>query len=216
MLKTQQEAGMQEIKNIICVGRNYIEHAKELNNPLPQVPLLFTKPTHSLVRANGSEIILPGDRGELQYEVELVFHINRRYEPGIRLEDLVDKIAVGIDFTLRDVQSELKKKGYPWVIAKGFRNSAVLSSWHPFPGLKALMEVDFSLERNGEEVQRGNIKNMIFDLQTVVEYTSQNLGLDQGDIIFTGTPAGVGAVLDQDFFSLKLADHELGSCLIKL
>jgi len=207
---------IESIKNIICVGRNYVEHAHELNNPVPQVPLLFTKPTHALAEADGREIIFPGDRGQIHYEVELVFHINRRYEPGITVDDLVDQMAIGIDFTLRDVQTELKGKGYPWVLAKGFMNSAVITSWQPFTGLKALTEVDFSLDRNGQEVQRGNMKNMIFDLPTIIDYTAMHLGLDKGDIIFTGTPAGVGPVLDGDYFSCKLADKDLGSCIIKL
>ena len=207
---------LKSIKNVICVGRNYVQHVQELNNKVPQVPLLFTKPTHALAETNGSEIIFPGDRGQIQYEVELVFKINRRYEPGIKVDDLVDQKAVGIDFTLRDMQTELKGKGYPWLLAKGFMNSAVITSWQPFSGLKALSEVDFSLDKNGEEVQRGNMKNAIFDLPTIIDYTAIHLGLDQGDIIFTGTPAGVGPVLDGDHFSCKLADKELGSCIIKL
>lgn len=206
----------ESIKNIICVGRNYVQHAQELNNPVPQVPLLFTKPTHALAEANGSEIIFPGDRGQIQYEVELVFHIRRQYEPGIKVDDLVDQMAIGIDFTLRDVQTELKGKGYPWVLAKGFINSAVLTPWQTFTGLKASMEVDFSLDKNGQQVQRGNMKNMIFDLPTIIDYTARHLGLDQGDIIFTGTPAGVGPVLDGDRFTCKLAEKELGECIIRL
>lgn len=207
---------LNSIKNIVCVGRNYVQHAHELNNAVPQTPLLFTKPTHALAEANGREIIFPGDRGQIQYEVELVFHIARGYELGIKVDDLVDQMAIGIDFTLRDVQTDLKGKGYPWVLAKGFINSAVITPWQPFPGLKAMMHFDFSLDKNGQEVQRGNVKNMIFDLPTVIEYTAKHLGLGQGDIIFTGTPAGVGPVLDGDLFSCKLADKELGNCIIKL
>lgn len=207
---------LNSIKNIVCVGRNYLQHAHELNNVVPQSPLLFTKPTHALAEANGREIIFPGDRGQIQYEVELVFHISRQYVPEIKVDDLVDQMAIGIDFTLRDVQTELKGKGYPWVLAKGFINSAVITPWQPFPGLEAMMNIDFSLSKNGQEVQRGNMKNMIFDLPTVIEYTAIHLGLGQGDIIFTGTPAGVGPVLDGDLFSCKLADTELGNCIIKL
>lgn len=204
------------IRNIYCVGRNYVLHAQELNNAIPQAPLLFMKPTHSLAEANGGELIFPGDRGEIQYEAELVFHIARRYESGIQVEDLVDQMAIGIDFTLRDVQTELKGKGYPWVLAKGFINSAVLTPWQSFPGLEGLLDVDFSLDKNGREVQRGKMRNMIFDLPTVLDYIALHLGLGPGDIIFSGTPAGVGPVLDGDRFVCKLADQELGSCLIKL
>lgn len=128
----------------------------------------------------------------------------------------MDQMAIGIDFTLRDVQTELKAKGYPWVMAKGFINSAVLTPWQPFPGLEAMLDVEFSLDKNGREVQRGKMREMIFDLQTVIDYTALHLGLGEGDILFTGTPAGVGPVLDGDRFVCKLADQELGSCLIKL
>lgn len=204
------------VKNIICVGRNYALHAQELNNAVPKAPLLFLKPTHALALADGREIPLPGERGQVQYETELVFHINRPYQLGMALVELIDKVALGIDFTLRDVQTELKGKGYPWLLAKGFINSAVLTSWQSFAGIEALTAVDFSLEKNGLEVQRGNIKDMIFDLPAIIDYTALHLGLDQGDIIFTGTPAGVGEVLDGDHFSCKLGERELGSCVIKL
>lgn len=204
------------INNIFCVGRNYAQPGQELKNAVPQVPLVFTKPTHALAEANGREIILPGDRGHIQYEIELVFHIARQYEPGIKVDDLVDQIALGIDFTLTDVLTQLKERGYPWVPAKGFINSAVITPWQSFTGYKALMDVDFSLDKNGQEVQRGTMKNMIFDLPTIFEYTAMQLGLDQGDIVFTGTPAGVGPIHEGDHFACKLADKELGNFIIKL
>ncbi|NLI92599.1 MAG: fumarylacetoacetate hydrolase family protein [Peptococcaceae bacterium] len=204
------------VKNIFCVGRNYVLHAKELNNPVPESPLLFTKPTHALVVAQGQEITLPGGRGQIQFEVEYVIHIARRYEPGMSFEELVDKMALGIDFTLRDIQSQFKQKGYPWLLCKGFVNSAVITPWLPFAGLKETKEKDFSLEKNGREVQRGNIKDMIFDLPTITEYTARHLGLDQGDIIFTGTPAGSGPVSDGDKLVFKWDDGEVGCCSIKL
>jgi len=204
------------VKNIFCVGRNYSEHAHELNNAVPESPLLFTKPTHALVEANGQPIVLPGDRGEIRYEVELVVHIARKYEPGIRMEDLIDKMAIGIDLTLRDVQNELKEKGYPWVLGKGFINSAVVTPFIPFDGMEACMQQDFSLVKNGQEVQRGNIKGMIFDLPTVFAYAAKHIGLDQGDIFFTGTPAGVGPISDGDELVCKWGEKQLGSCIIKL
>jgi 2-keto-4-pentenoate hydratase/2-oxohepta-3-ene-1,7-dioic acid hydratase in catechol pathway len=204
------------VKNIFCVGRNYFEHALEMKNTVPESPLLFAKSTHALAEANGQEILLPSDQGQIQYEVEFVTHIGRKYEPGIKVDDLVDYMALGIDFTLRDVQNGLKKKGYPWELAKGFINSAVITPWQPFIGLKASIERDFSLEKNGIEVQRGNIKNMIFDLPTIFEHIAKHLGLDEGDIVFTGTPAGVGPVSDGDHLVYKWGEKQVGSCVIKL
>lgn len=204
------------VNNIYCVGRNYTEHAQELNNAVPQSPLLFTKPTHSLVETKGQEIVLPGDRGVINYEVEFVAHMARKYEPGMNIDECIDQMAIGIDFTLRDLQTELKGKGYPWVLAKGFLNSAVITPWRPFAGLEESLKLDFTLEKNGVEVQRGNMKNMIFDLPTVFEYTAKHLGLDAGDIFFTGTPAGVGPVMGGDRMVMKWGEKELGNFMIKL
>ena len=204
------------IKNIYCIGRNYALHAEELNNPVPTSPFLFSKPTHAVVEANGQIISLPGDQGEVHYELEFVVHIARPYEQGIKIEDLVDKKALGIDFTLRDVQNQLKEKKYPWLVAKGFPNSAVLTAWSPFEGLEESMRCDFSLEQNGREVQRGNIKNMIFNLPAILEFCAKHFGLDAGDIVFTGTPAGVGPVADGDHLVLKWNNQQLGECMIKL
>ncbi|NMA69837.1 MAG: fumarylacetoacetate hydrolase family protein [Desulfitobacterium sp.] len=202
------------IKNIYCVGRNYILHAKELNNPVPESPFLFTKPTHALVESQGQTIVMPQERGSIHYEVELVIHIGEKYEPGKEADELIDKIAIGIDFTLRDVQGELKKKGLPWLLAKGFPNAAVLSSWLPFEGLESIARYDFALEKNGEEVQRGNIKDMLFDIPTLIEFCGKNLGLAEGDIIFTGTPAGVGPISKGDHFILKWKDEKVGDFFI--
>ncbi|HHV65631.1 MAG TPA: fumarylacetoacetate hydrolase family protein [Peptococcaceae bacterium] len=204
------------VKNIFCIGRNYREHGQEVNNVVPAYPLLFTKTTHALVEANGQEIFLPGDKGQLLYEVEFVAHIARQYEPGIKLEDLIDYMTIGIDFTLRDLQNELKVKGYPWELAKAFINSAVISPWQPFMGLKAALEKDFTLEKNGVEVQRGNLKNLILDLPTLFEYTAKHLGLGKDDIFFTGTPAGVGPVGDGDRLVCKWGEQEVGSFIVRL
>lgn len=204
------------IQNIFCIGRNYKLHAQELNNAVPTSPLVFTKPTHALTEAKGQMLRMPSNQGEVHYEVELVLHLTRAYEPGIKLEDLMDQIAIGLDFTLRDVQDELKKKGYPWLAAKGFPNSAVLSSWIPFEGIQALRDHDFVLEKNGVEVQRGNINDMIFDLPTITEFIARNYGLGAGDVIFTGTPSGVGALADGDHLVLKWKEEVVGECFIAL
>jgi 2-keto-4-pentenoate hydratase/2-oxohepta-3-ene-1,7-dioic acid hydratase in catechol pathway len=201
---------MIEIRNIFCVGRNYRLHAEELGNDVPAYPFLFTKPTHALVEANGQAVVLPGQQGELHHEAELVVHIARPYEPGMKPEDVIDRIALGIDFTLRDVQTELKKKGHPWLAAKGFRNSAVVSPFHAFPGETACRQTDFQLLKNGETVQRGNISDMLFDLTTIIQFASRHYGLDAGDIIFTGTPAGVGPVADGDRFTLVWGTEKWG------
>lgn len=207
---------MNNIKNIYCVGRNYAAHAKELNNEIPKSPFLFLKPTHALIEASGNWISLPENQGSVHFETELVIKVGRNYEKGIKVDDLIDKMAIGLDFTLRDVQSELKKKGQPWLLAKGFQHSAVISKFIDFPGMEELQKTDFSLLKNEVKVQQGNIKNMIFDLQTIIDFTALHFGLGEGDIIFTGTPEGVGQVADGDHLSLVWGDKVLGECFIKL
>ncbi|GAA4708487.1 fumarylacetoacetate hydrolase family protein [Brevibacillus fulvus] len=207
---------MEPIHNVFCVGRNYRLHAQELGNEVPKSPFLFLKPTRALVEANGSVIPLPGQQGELHHEVELVVHIAKPYQKGMSVEDVVDRIALGIDFTLRDVQSEIKKKGHPWLLAKGFRNSAVITPFHPFPGVAACQQTDFHLQKNGEIVQTGNIKDMLFDLLTILEFTTQHYGLSTGDIIYTGTPAGVGPVADQDKLTMLWGQENWGEFTVNL
>ncbi|WML39632.1 fumarylacetoacetate hydrolase family protein [Neobacillus sp. OS1-2] len=204
------------VNNIFCVGRNYAAHAKKLNNDVPKFPMIFSKPTHALVEAAGQEIVLPGNRGSIHFETEIVIKIGRPYEKGMEVDEIVESMAIGIDFTLRDVQSELKKKGHPWLLAKGFPNSAIVSRFIPFPGVNLVKETFFSLQKNGAIVQQGNSENMIFDLQTIIEYITQNFGLGEGDIIYTGTPEGVGPVIDNDHLVLKWGDSVLGECKIKM
>ncbi|MFC4798404.1 fumarylacetoacetate hydrolase family protein [Neobacillus sp. GCM10023253] len=207
---------MNKISNIYCVGRNYAEHAKELQNEVPTSPIIFSKPTHALAEAVGQEILLPGNRGSIHFETEIVIRIGKSYEKGMRVEEIVDSMAIGIDFTLRDVQSELKKKGQPWLLAKGFPNSAIVSKFIFFPGIEEMMKTDFSLLINGKTVQQGNIKNMIFDLQTIIDFIALNFGLGEGDLIFTGTPEGVGPVGDKDHLELLWGTSVLGESIIKL
>lgn len=202
---------MTTIRNIYCVGRNYALHAQELNNAVPDAPMFFFKPTHAVAWTNGGAIALPGSQGSVHYEAEWVIHIGRDFEKGVPADQLIDSMALGIDFTLRDVQTVLKKKGYPWLAAKGFLHSAVLTPFIGFPGIDACMEKDFSLEINAHEVQHGTIRQMIFDPQTLIDYCGTHYGLGAGDIIFTGTPAGVGQVADQDRFELKWGAARLGT-----
>lgn len=202
------------ISNVYCVGRNYRLHAEELGNEVPGEPMIFLKPSHAVVPMNETEIALPAARGEIHYEAELVLRIGRRYESGMTVDELVDVMAFGIDFTLRDVQSELKKKGHPWTAAKGFKNSAPVTPYIAFPGTAETAGEDFVLRKNGEIVQRGNIRNMIFSLQQIVDYIADRYGLDEGDLIFTGTPEGVGPVYEGDRLEIAYGSNVLGSCVI--
>lgn len=206
----------ENIRNVYCVGRNYKAHAEELGNELPKEPMLFTKPTHALTAMDGGEVSVPGSRGEVHYEAELVLHIGSAYVPGKRADELVDRMAFGLDLTLRDVQSVIKSKGTPWLPAKGFLRSAPLGGWMPFPGTASLADRDFTLRKNGTEVQRGNVSRMIFDIQTIIDYCAAHYGIGPGDIIFTGTPEGVGPVKNGDRFELAWGGEAAGSCVIKL
>lgn len=207
---------MESIRNIYCVGRNYGLHAAELGNEVPDEPMIFTKPTHALAAIQGQSIALPGDRGEVHFETELVVHVGTDYKPGITVNQLIDKMALGIDFTLRDVQSVIKKKGQPWLPAKGFLNSAAITAFHPFPGFDEVKQTEFSLRRNGVEAQRGNVQDMIFDLQVIVDYIAKHYGLGKGDIIYTGTPAGVAAVSTGERMELLWGEELYGEFTIQL
>lgn len=202
------------VRNIYCVGRNYRAHAEELGNEVPEEPMLFTKPTHALVPLDGRTVGMPQNSGSIHYETELVIRISRSYEPGLRADELVDGLAFGIDFTLRDVQSAVKKKGQPWLPAKGFLNSAPLSAFRPFPGVELLAEKEFALLKNGAEAQRGNVRNMIFDLQTILDFVGTRYGLGEGDIVFTGTPEGVGPVAAGDRLEIVWGEEPVGSIVI--
>ncbi|KRF43386.1 fumarylacetoacetate hydrolase family protein [Paenibacillus sp. Soil787] len=204
------------VRNIYCVGRNYRAHAAELGNDVPDQPMIFTKPTHALAPMNGGELALPGDQGEIHYEAELVLHIAKPYTEGIQVDEIVDKYALGIDFTLRDVQNVIKKKGQPWLPAKGFLNSAPISTFRPFPGASKLSETNFQLRQNGQVVQNGNISNMIFNLQTIIDYIAKHYGLGAGDIIYTGTPEGVGPVHQGDRMELLWGEEVFGAVTINM
>ncbi|WP_246938542.1 fumarylacetoacetate hydrolase family protein [Bacillus pinisoli] len=207
---------MVEVKNIFCIGRNYANHALELGNAIPSSPILFSKPTHSLVKADGSEIRYPGGRGEIHHELEIVLHIAKDVPESFEVEDVVDQMALGIDFTLRDEQSKLKDKGHPWLKAKGFPNSAVITDFWAFPGVEGCKEVEFSLSKNGETVQLGNIRDMMFDFKQVIEHCNYYFGLKKGDIIYTGTPEGVGPIRHGDTLSLRWGQDEKGSFKVAL
>jgi len=205
-----------EIRNIYCIGRNYRLHALELGNEVPDKPLVFTKPSHAIVPMAGNTVALPGNVGEVHFELEIVLRIGRAYEPGIDPEQCIDGMALGLDLTLRDVQSKLKAKGQPWLAAKGFKNSAPLGEWLPYPGAAALAENEFVLLRNGEEAQRGKASDMLFSVSELIQFVGEHYGLGAGDLLFTGTPAGVAALHDGDQLQALWAGTAVGSCSVKL
>lgn len=200
-----------EIKNIYCIGRNYKNHALELGNEIPEQPLVFSKPTSALAVADGSVLSFPNDRGDIHYELEIVLYIGNDVKNSFNVADIVTQMALGIDLTLRDVQSALKKKGHPWLVAKGFRNAAIVTEFWDFPGVEQIKNVEFSLQRNEETVQQGNIQSVIFSFQTLLEYIHQEIGLAKGDLIYTGTPEGVGPITDGEVYTLKWDNEVKGS-----
>lgn len=202
------------VNNLYCVGRNYKLHAEELGNNVPVEPLIFMKPSHAAVSLDKAIIHLPKDAGQVHYEGELVLRIARDYVPGMSVEELVDVMALGLDFTLRDVHNDLQKKGLPWTAAKGFKNAAPLTPYIAFPDKEELEGTDFTVLKNGVEVQRGNVKNMIFSLQRIVDFIAARYGLGKDDVIFTGTPAGVGPTVSGDSFELYWGEKLMGTCLI--
>lgn len=179
---------------IICIGRNYADHAKELNNKVPEKPMFFMKPETSILGKN-RPFFYPDFSKEIHYETEVVIRINRL---GKHIEErfahrYYSEIGLGIDFTARDLQAECKKKGHPWEIAKGFQYSAPLSD--TFINKEELpKDINFKLDLNGKIVQEGNTKDMIFSFDKLISYLSIYFPLKIGDIIFAGTPAGVGEV----------------------
>ena len=184
---------------IICIGRNYVNHAKELGNAIPNEPVFFLKPD-TAISPKGYPFFIPDFTSNVHYEVELVIKINRL---GKHIEEdfahkYYQEIGLGIDFTARDIQEEVKAKGLPWEKAKGFDGSAVISrSFIPKEELD-LNKIDFTLEKNGDTVQVGNSKDMLFNFDKIIAYISQFYTLKIGDLIYTGTPAGVGQVNNGD------------------
>lgn len=203
------------IRNVYCIGRNYRMHAAELGNEVPQEPMVFMKPSHAVHSvAEGTLLPLPLHLGAVHHEVELVLHIGTTVQPGMTADEAVDGYALGIDFTLRDVQEVLKRKGHPWMAAKGVLHSAPITHFLPYPGTEALLDSPFSLLRNGEAVQSGTARDMLFSIDVLINHIAEHYGLGAGDIIFTGTPAGVGPIEEHDELVLKLGEESVGSIRI--
>ncbi|MCX6350393.1 MAG: fumarylacetoacetate hydrolase family protein [Bacteroidetes bacterium] len=184
---------------IICVGRNYAEHAKELNNEVPENPVIFMKPESSLNKDN-RPFFIPAFSDDIHYEVEVVVRIGKNGKhiaPQFAM-DYIKDFGLGIDFTARDLQSQLKAKGLPWELAKGFDLSAVTGKFYPKEEIKNPANINFSLQKNGEVVQSGNTADMLFSFQDIISFVSKYFTLKIGDLIFTGTPKGVGRVTRED------------------
>lgn len=202
---------------IFCIGRNYAEHAKELNNPVPTgEPLIFMKPNTALL-LNNRPFYYPDFTKELHYEGELVLRIcknGRSVQPEFAGR-YYDAVAFGIDFTARDIQDRLKSKGQPWEIAKGFDRSAPLSKWMPLEELPNLQNIHFQLKKNGTVVQDGHTSDLIFSFDSLICHLSKYFTLHKGDMIFTGTPAGVGPVQIGDLLEGSIEGRAMLSCAIK-
>ncbi len=178
---------------IICIGRNYKLHAKELGNKVPKEPIFFLKPD-SAILPKRNPFYVPNFSKDIHYEVELIIKI-KKLGKSIQLEfarDYYSEVGLGIDFTARDIQEKCKKLGYPWEISKAFDQSAVISE--DFINFKSIDDINFSLKKNGVIVQKDNSNNMIFNPNQIIHYVSQFMTLKIGDLIFTGTPSGVGPV----------------------
>jgi len=201
---------------IICIGRNYANHAKELGNELPKEPVFFLK-ADTAISPKGHPFFIPDFTSNVHYEVELVLKINRL---GKHIEErfahkYYSEIGLGIDFTARDIQDEVKAKGLPWEKAKGFDGSAVISQRFLAKEELDLANISFSLHKNGDCVQQGNSKDMIFHFDKIIAYISQFYTLKIGDLIYTGTPAGVGQVKNGDVLEGFIENQQLFTVNIK-
>ncbi len=201
---------------IICVGRNYADHAKELGNSIPDEPVIFMKPKSALLQAH-TPFYYPEFTNELHYECEIVLRVskNGKYIQEKHAANYYDAVTVGIDFTARDIQDELKKKGLPWEKAKAFDNSAVVGKFIPLTPDFNRKSINFSLLKNEEKVQEANSSQMIFSIDKIIENISNYFSLNIGDLIFTGTPAGVGECVTGDVLEGFIENQSLFSVEVK-
>ena len=184
---------------LLCIGRNYANHAAEMQSAVPEQPMIFLKPATALV-GHGGRVVLPEASADVHHEVELVVVIGHggKNVSEERALDLVDGYAVGLDMTARDLQAEAKKKGHPWSVAKGFDTFAPLGGFAPAKDIKEPQNLDIQLLINGEVRQQGHTRDMIFSVAHLIAYCSRIFTLQPGDLIYTGTPEGVGPVHDGD------------------
>ena len=201
---------------IICVGWNYPDHNTEMKHESAGEPLIFMKPDSALLREN-KPFFIPDFSKQVEYEVELVVRINRL---GKNISEkfasrYYEEVALGVDFTARDLQQRQRALGAPWEIAKAFDNSAVISDFIPLSTLANAEGISFSLSKNGVEVQRGNTRDMLFSVNQIIAYVSQFFTLKIGDLIYTGTPAGVGPVVIGDYLEGFIEDNKMLNFFVK-
>ena len=201
---------------LICIGRNYTEHIKELENEKPKDPVVFLKPDTSILLKK-QPFFIPDFSDDVHHEVEILVKINRlgKYIDKKFAHKYYDEIGLGIDFTARDIQAQLKGKGLPWEKAKGFDGAAVIGNWIPKKEIKDINNINFSLKKNDTIVQQGNTANMLWKIDELIEYVSKYFTLKIGDIIFTGTPAGVGKVIANDKLKGFIEDKQMFSITVK-
>jgi acylpyruvate hydrolase len=212
------ERGIREaLMKIICIGRNYVAHIRELSNEIPDEPVFFMKPDSSLLR-NNDPFYIPDWTKDVHHEIELVLRVCRLGK-GIEkrfAHRYYSQIGLGVDFTARDVQNQLKAKGLPWEKAKAFDRAAVLgSSFIPKESFNDLNNIQFRLDINGETVQHGNSGLMIYDFDDIISNISNYVTLKIGDLIYTGTPAGVGPVKPGDHLEGYIGDQKLLDFMVK-
>lgn len=195
---------------IICVGRNYADHAKELGNQVPDEPVIFIKPKNSLLPTNGA-IYYPSFTNELHYECELVVKINKngKFIEARHAGQYYSEVSLGIDFTARDIQDKLKKKGLPWEKAKAFDQSAGIGEFVPLASLPNLKDIHFELYKNGVLVQDGHTRDMLFSIDGLIADISEYFTLNIGDLVYTGTPPGVGECVVGDLLEGYLEGEKI-------
>jgi len=195
---------------VIAIGRNYAEHAKELNNPVPTVPVIFLKPDTAVLKDN-KPFYHPDFSSDIHHEIELVLKISKegKHISEKFASNYYEEIGLGVDFTARDIQQRHKEKGLPWELAKAFDNSAPVSRFIPKSGIKNIYDLNFRLDVNGSTVQSGNTSNLLFSFEYIIAFVSQYFTLKKGDLIFTGTPQGVGKIATGDHLAGYLEDDKL-------
>lgn len=201
---------------LICIGRNYTEHIEELENEKPTNPVVFLKPDTAILLKK-QPFFIPDFSDDVHYEVEVLVKINRvgKYIDRKFAHKYYQEISLGIDFTARDLQSELKAKGLPWEKAKAFDGSAVIGNWLPVSEVEDVNNIEFSLKKNDNIVQKATTNHMLWKIDEIIEYVSKYFTLKIGDVIFTGTPAGVGKVFANDKLKGYIGNTQMFSITVK-